>query len=155
MFGITYCTGNNVLYHNNGDGTFTDVTAESGLLEQPGRVWNSGATWIDYNRDGHLDLFVASYLDFEPDRIPKPGASAFCRYMDVPVNCGPRGLTPTGHTLYRNNGDGTFSDVTDASGVGSIKAISYAHDGRGSRFTTTTGGQISISLATPRPAFYF
>jgi enediyne biosynthesis protein E4 len=112
--------GRNVLYHNNGDGTFTDVTQKAGL-EQPGRVWNSGATWIDYNRDGHLDLFVASYLDFEPDRIPKPGASAFCRYMDVPVNCGPRGLTPTGHTLYRNNGDGTFSDVTDASGVGSIK----------------------------------
>ena len=116
---ITYW-GSNVLYHNNGDGTFTDVTQKAGL-EQPGRVWNSGATWIDYNRDGHLDLFVASYLDFEPDRIPKPGSSAFCRYMDVPVNCGPRGLTPTGHTLYRNNGDGTFSDVTDASGVGSIK----------------------------------
>ena len=116
---ITYW-GHNVLYHNNGDGTFTDVTRKSGL-EQPGRVWSSGATWVDYNRDGHLDLFVASYLDFDPARIPKPGASAFCRYMDVPVNCGPRGLTPTGHKLYRNNGDGTFSDVTEASGVGSIK----------------------------------
>jgi hypothetical protein len=116
---ITYW-GSNVLYHNNGDGTFTDVTQKAGL-EQTGRVWNSGATWIDYNRDGHLDLFVASYLDFDPARIPKPGASAFCRYMDVPVNCGPRGLTPTGHKLYRNNGDGTFSDVTEASGVGSIK----------------------------------
>jgi hypothetical protein len=116
---ITYW-GSNVLYHNNGDGTFTDVTQKAGLA-QPGRVWNSGATWVDYNRDGHLDLFVASYLDFDPARIPKPGASAFCRYMDVPVNCGPRGLTATGHKLYRNNGDGTFLDVTEAAGVGSIK----------------------------------
>jgi hypothetical protein len=116
---ITYW-GSNVLYHNNADGTFTDVTQKAGL-EQPGRVWSSGATWVDYNRDGHLDLFVASYLDFDPARIPKPGSSAFCRYMDVPVNCGPRGLTPTGHKLYRNRGDGTFSDVTDVSGVGSIK----------------------------------
>ena len=116
---ITYW-GSNVLYHNNGDGTFDDVTHKAGL-EQAGRVWNSGATWIDYNCDGHLDLFVASYLDFDPARIPKPGASAFCRYMDVPVNCGPRGLTPTGHKLYRNNGNGTFSEVTEASGVGSIK----------------------------------
>src|SRR5438094_8078450 len=77
---ITYW-GQNVLYRNNGDGTFTDVTKKAGLI-QPTTQWNSGATWLDYNRDGHLDLFVATYLDFDRDRIPKPGASAFCRFTD-------------------------------------------------------------------------
>jgi enediyne biosynthesis protein E4 len=115
---ITYW-GQNALYHNNGDGTFTDVTGSAGL-RQPGTPWNSGATWIDYDRDGNLDLFVATYLDFDPSRIPKPGASAFCRYMDVPVNCGPRGLTPTHHKLYRNNGNGTFTDVSEPSGISKI-----------------------------------
>jgi hypothetical protein len=115
---ITYW-GQNALYRNNGDGTFTDVTERAGLL-QPGRPWNSGATWIDYDRNGRLDLFVATYLDFDPARIPKPGASAYCRYMDVPVNCGPRGLSPTTHKLYRNNGNGTFTDVSVSSGVASI-----------------------------------
>jgi len=112
---ITYW-GQNVLYHNNGDGTFSDVTGRAGLL-QSGKQWNSGATWIDYDRDGNLDLFVATYLDFDPKQIPKPGASAFCRYMDIPVNCGPRGLTPTRHKLYRNRGDGTFTDVSVESGI--------------------------------------
>jgi hypothetical protein len=112
---ITYW-GQNVLYHNNGDGTFADVTGPAGLLQR-GKEWHSGATWIDYDRDGKLDLFVATYLDFDPNKIPKPGAGEYCRYMDVPVNCGPRGLTPTRHKLYRNNGDGTFADVSVKSGV--------------------------------------
>ncbi len=112
--------GRNVLYRNNGDGTFTDVTDKAGLI-QPTKQWNSGATWIDYNRDGHLDLFVATYLDFDRDRIPKPGASAFCRFKDVPVNCGPRGLSPTHHKLYRNNGDGTFTDVSVESGISKLE----------------------------------
>lgn len=116
---ITYW-GQNVLYHNDGDGTFTDITERAGLLQQGRPAWNSGATWIDYNRDGHLDLFVATYLDFDPARIPKPGASSFCRYMDVPVNCGPRGLTPTRLKLYRNNGDSTFTDVSEASGIARV-----------------------------------
>lgn len=121
---ITYF-GQNALYHNNGNGTFTDVTERAGLLQTGRAAWNSGATWIDYDRDGHLDLFVATYLDFDPSRIPKPGASSFCRYMDVPVNCGPRGLTPTHHRLYRNNGDGTFTDVSEASGIAKVVG-SYA-----------------------------
>jgi hypothetical protein len=115
---ITYW-GQNVLYRNNGNGTFTDVTERAGLLQST-REWNSGATWIDYDRDGNLDIFVATYLDFDPKRIPKPGASSFCRYMDVPVNCGPRGLTPTRHKLYRNRGDGTFADVSVESGIAKI-----------------------------------
>jgi len=115
---ITYW-GQNALYHNNGDGTFSDVTERAGLL-QSGKEWNSGATWIDYNRDGNLDLFVATYLDFDLTKIPKPGANGFCRYMDVPVNCGPRGLTPTRHKLYRNKGDGTFADVSEESGIAKI-----------------------------------
>ena len=115
---ITYW-GQSVLYHNNGDGTFTDVTARAGLI-QPGKPWSSGATWIDYNRDGFVDLFVATYLDFDPARIPRPGANPFCRYMDTPVNCGPRGLKTAHHKLYRNNGDGTFTDVSVPSGVAAI-----------------------------------
>jgi hypothetical protein len=116
---ITYW-GQNALYHNNGDGTFTDVTERAGLLQTGRALWNSGATWIDYNRDGHLDLFVATYLDFDPKSIPKPGASSFCRYMDVPVNCGSRGLKATFHKLYRNNGNGTFTDVSESSGISKI-----------------------------------
>lgn len=115
---ITYW-GQNVLYHNNGNGTFTDVTERAGLLEE-GNAWHSGATWIDYDRDGHLDLFLATYLDFDPAKVPKPGANAFCRYMDVPVNCGPRGLQPAHHKLYRNNGDGTFTDVSERSGIAKL-----------------------------------
>jgi len=115
---ITYW-GQNVLYRNNGDGTFTDVTKAAGLME-PTTQWNSGATWIDYNRDGHLDLFVATYLDFDQAKIPKPGASAFCRFKDVPVNCGPRGLAATHHKLYRNNGNGTFTDVSVDSGIAKL-----------------------------------
>jgi enediyne biosynthesis protein E4 len=116
---ITYW-GENVLYHNNGDGTFTNVTKKSGL--GPNRThWGAGCTWVDYNRDGHLDLFVTNYLDFDKARAPKPGENQDCMFKNVRVNCGPRGL-PTGlHSLYHNNGDGTFTDVSEASGVAKIK----------------------------------
>ncbi len=111
---ITYY-GRNVLYRNNGDGTFTDVTEKSGLLGNRDR-WSSGCCFVDYNRDGHLDLVVASYIDSDLAHIPKPGENLNCMYKGVPVNCGPRGL-PTGRCLlYRNNGDGTFTDVSEASG---------------------------------------
>jgi hypothetical protein len=108
--------GQNVLYHNNGDGTFTEVTEKAGLLNASTR-YGSGCTWVDYDRDGHLDLFVANYLDTTIEKLPKPGQNTDCRWKGVPVNCGPRGL-PTGFVqLFHNNGDGTFTDVSKASGV--------------------------------------
>ncbi len=112
---VTYW-GQNVLYRNNGDGTFTDVTKEAGLTH-PGTRWGSGCTFIDYDRNGHLDLFVSDYLDFDFNSVPKPGSNSNCNWKGVPVNCGPRGLPPGVPSLYRNNGDGTFTDVSVASGV--------------------------------------
>ncbi|HTQ55030.1 MAG TPA: CRTAC1 family protein [Bryobacteraceae bacterium] len=117
---ITYW-GQNVLYHNNGDGTFSDVTSQSGLLEPGGARWGSGCTFVDYDRDGRLDLLVAHYLKFDIAHTPKPGENSNCNWKGVPVNCGPRGLPPGWLTLYHNHGDGTFTDVTEKSGVGRIK----------------------------------
>jgi len=112
---ITYY-GHNVLYHNNGDGTFTDVTARAGLRQDAPR-YGSGCTWLDYDRDGRLDLFVAYYLDTTLEKLPRPGENPDCRWKGVPVNCGPRGL-PAGYVqLLHNNGDGTFTDVSRAAGV--------------------------------------
>jgi FG-GAP-like repeat len=94
---ITYW-GQNILYRNNGDGTFTDVTRAAGLPESSGR-WSTGCTFLDYNRDGHLDLFVASYLDFDLQKSPTPGQNANCRWMGTPVTCGPRGFL-TASTVF-------------------------------------------------------
>ena len=112
---VTYW-GRNVLYRNNGDGTFTDVTEDAGLLGDSDR-WGAGCTFLDFDRDGHLDLFVSNYLVFDFDSIPKPGEGQTCNWKGVPVNCGPRGLPPGRHLLYRNNGDGTFTDVSASSGI--------------------------------------
>jgi hypothetical protein len=112
---ITYY-GKNVLYRNNGDGTFTDVTEKAGLAQDAVR-YGSGCTWVDYDRDGRLDLFVATYLDTTLEKLPKPGESTDCRWKGVSVNCGPRGLPRGFVRLYHNNGDGTFTDVSQKSGV--------------------------------------
>jgi hypothetical protein len=112
---ITYY-GQNVLYHNNGDGTFSDVTEKAGLRQQEIR-YGSGCTWVDYDRDGRLDLFVATYLNTTLEKLPKPGENTDCRWKGVPVNCGPRGLPPGSVQLFHNNGDGTFTDVSRQSGV--------------------------------------
>src|SRR5215467_3319380 len=120
-FDDIFCTyfGQNKLYRNNGDGTFTEVTKAAGLLNDQPR-WGAGCTFLDYNRDGHLDLFVSNYLKFDAARVPKPGANSNCNFRGVSVECGPRGL-PTGrHSLYRNNGDGTFTDVSQQSGVAQV-----------------------------------
>ena len=113
---ITYY-GQNVLYRNNGDGTFSDVTKQAGLLYEGNTRWGSGCTFVDYDRDGHLDLFVSNYVDLHLDRLPKPGASPYCNYKGVPVNCGPRGLPMPLNYLYRNQGDGTFRDVSAETGI--------------------------------------
>ena len=117
-----FCTsfGQNRLYRNNGDGTFTDVTKSAGLWNEQAR-WGAGCSFLDYNRDGNLDLFVSNYLGFSFEHAPVAGENSNCNWKGVPVECGPRGL-PTGrHSLYRNNGDGTFTDVSQQSGI--AKAI--------------------------------
>jgi len=116
---VTYW-GQNVLYRNNGDGTFTDVTQPAGLAGDTG--WRTGCTFLDYNRDGHLDLFVANYLEFDLSKAPKPGRTANCQWMNTPVTCGPHGYPLGQHGLYRNNGDGDFMHVSLASGIGAAKS---------------------------------
>ncbi len=112
---ITYW-GHNVLYRNNGDGTFTDVTREAGLWDNKIRC-STGCTFVDYDRDGKLDLFVSRYLQFDPDKISAAGHAPDCNFKGVLVNCGPRGLPSDTHSLYHNNGDGTFTDVSVKSGI--------------------------------------
>lgn len=108
--------GHSVLLHNNGNGTFTDVTKRVGLWHEEVR-WNTGCAFVDYDRDGHLDLFVSQYVDFDPAHTPEPGSSKLCQWKGIPVMCGPRGLKGTRNELYRNNGDGMFSDVSNKSGI--------------------------------------
>ena len=114
------CWDQNALYRNNGDGTFTDITKEAGLLNAKPR-WGSGCAFVDYDRDGRLDLFVSNYIAFDMKSTPRPGQPGNCNYLGVPVNCGPQGLAYGSHSLYRNNGDGTFTDVTAASGIGKVE----------------------------------
>ena len=121
---VTYW-GENALYRNNGDGTFTDVAAQAGLIPKPSPDhpnWYSGATFIDYDRDGHLDLFVATYTDYDIRKVPKPGANPNCNWKGVATPCGPRGLRPGRQYLYRNRGDGTFEDVSGKSGIGQARS---------------------------------
>jgi hypothetical protein len=109
--------GQNALYRNNGNGTFTDVTEKSGLLNPQAR-FGSGCAFVDYDRDGKLDLFVSNYVDFDMNAVPRAGQSESCNVEGV--FCGPRGLPYGRHSLYHNNGDGTFTDVTAAAGIGKM-----------------------------------
>ena len=111
---VTYF-GKNVLYHNNGDGTFTDVSAKAGVASN-GKRWSTGCAFVDYDRDGKLDLFVANYIDMDLATAPVP-ESGPCLYKGVLVACGPPGMSTGKNILYHNNGDGTFTDVSLPSGI--------------------------------------
>jgi hypothetical protein len=103
------------LYKNHGNGKFTDVTAKAGLTQTRQR-WNSGCAFLDYDKDGHLDLFVANYIDFDIKTAPLPEAAG-CAYKGMQVACGPPGLDGGKNILYHNNGDGTFTDVSTKAGI--------------------------------------
>jgi len=106
--------GQNRLFRNRGDGTFEDVTSRAGLASKT--RWGAGCAFVDIDRDGRLDLFAANYIDFDLKTAPVP-ESGLCRYKGVPVACGPPGLTGGKNVLYRNAGNGKFTDISDASGI--------------------------------------
>jgi hypothetical protein len=111
---VTYY-GRNRLFHNTGRGRFEDVTATAGLAE-PGTRWGTGCAFLDYDRDGRLDLFAANYIDLDLATAPTPD-NGLCRYKGEPVACGPPGLKGGKNALYRNAGNGRFTDVSEASGI--------------------------------------
>ncbi|MEX2264921.1 MAG: CRTAC1 family protein [Bryobacteraceae bacterium] len=117
-FYVTYW-GVNALYRNKGDGTFTDVAERGGTAGDP-KSWSSGCTFLDYDRDGYLDLFVSHYAGFDPANTPLPGRGPNCEWKGLPVFCGPRGLPHGSATLYRNRGDGTFENVTKQAGIAAV-----------------------------------
>ncbi len=112
---VTYW-GQNRLYRNIGGKRFEDVTAKARLTQNRTR-YNTGCAFLDYDGDGHLDLFVANYLKFDFAVTPRPGSNPYCWYRGIPVNCGPRGLPFEANILYHNRGDGTFEDVSERSGI--------------------------------------
>jgi hypothetical protein len=115
---VTYW-GDCALWRNNGNGTFTDVAAKAGVTTNPGggqRRWNTGCAFVDYDKDGQLDLFVANYIDFDPKTAPLP-ESGPCLYKGIMVACGPPGLKGGRNILFHNNGDGTFTDVSAKAGI--------------------------------------
>lgn len=112
---VTYW-GSNVLYRNNGDGTFTDVSEDAGVAGDGAR-WGAACCFLDYDRDGLLDLFVANYVNFDPEHSPEPGGAESCWYNNIPVACGPQGFPGGTNILYRNLGKGRFEDVSEAAGI--------------------------------------
>jgi enediyne biosynthesis protein E4 len=133
-----FCTywGYNVLLHNNGDGTFTEVTLNAGLHGDRAR-WGSGCAWLDYDLDGFLDLFVCNYVELDIEHVALPGQRGYCQWKGVAVACGPQGLPGGLNILYHNNGDGTFTDVSEKTGIlkpgprPSLSAVSYDFDNDG------------------------
>jgi enediyne biosynthesis protein E4 len=115
---LTYY-GTNVLYRNDRGQRFEDVTAAAGVMGA-GTRWGSGCTFVDYDRDGRLDLFVSNYLRFDLRGAPEPGQGANCHWKGVPVNCGPKGLPTDTNLLYRNSGGGRFEDVSERSGIARV-----------------------------------
>ena len=132
---VTYY-GKNVLYHNNGDGTFTDVS-EKAKVAGNGKAWGTGCAFVDYDRDGKLDLFIANYVDFDLSTAPAPGERPSCMWKGVAVMCGPRGLPWAKNILYHNLGNGIFEDVTAKARIDqtnghyafSVSTLDYDDDG--------------------------
>jgi hypothetical protein len=128
--------GHNRLFHNNGNGTFTDVSQKAGVYGDRVR-WASGCCWVDYDRDGRLDLFVGNYIELDISKVPAPGETGYCQWKGIPVMCGPRGLPGGQNILYHNNGDGTFTDVSEKAGIlkpgprYSITPVAYDFDNDG------------------------
>ena len=114
---VTYY-GRNVLFHNE-RGRFADVTERAGLAARATR-WGSGCTFLDYDRDGRLDLFVANYLVLDLETAAEPGQGANCLWKGIPVNCGPKGLATDANLLFHNEGGGVFRDVSEASGISKV-----------------------------------
>jgi len=108
------CLGPNHLFKNNGNGTFTDVTQTANVNDPR---WSTGAAFVDYDNDGKLDLFVANYVDYDLQNLPEFGKDKTCQYKGIAVQCGPRGMRGAGDSLFHNNGDGTFTDVSKKAGV--------------------------------------
>ncbi len=147
------CYGHDILYRNNGDGTFTDVTRAAGLWQETVR-YGAGCTWVDYDRDGHLDLFVATYLDTTLEKLPKPGNNPECTWKGISVNCGPRGL-PTGYCrLFHNNGDGTFSDASAKSGIAAASRGGYPMTATAGDFDNDGWPDIYVACDS-KPSFLF
>ncbi len=127
--------GENRLYRNTGDGAFAEVAAESGIARE--QRWSTGCAFVDYDRDGSLDLFVANYVVFDRERVPAKGSAPTCRWKGQPVMCGPRGLPGESNQLFRNLGGGRFEDVSEESGVAlvrdryslSVTTLDYNADG--------------------------
>jgi len=132
---VTYY-GKNILYHNNGNGTFTDVSEKAGVAGS-GKTWGTGCAFVDYDRDGKLDLMVANYVDYDSATALAPGERPSCMWKGVAVMCGPRGLPWSKNIMYRNLGNGTFEDVTKKAKIDqtnghygfSVSTLDYDDDG--------------------------
>jgi hypothetical protein len=132
---VTYY-GKNRLYHNQGNGTFKEVAGPAGVAGD-GSAWGTGCAFVDYDRDGRLDLVVANYVLFDVKKAPKPGEGLMCVWKGVPVMCGPRGLESSPNLLYHNAGGGKFTDVSKSSGIEktdghycfSVSTLDYDDDG--------------------------
>ncbi len=131
---VTYY-GSNRLYHNQ-HGVFTEVAQAAGVAGS-GKTWGTGCAFVDYDRDGKLDLMVANYVDFDLETAPAPGARASCIWKGAPVMCGPKGLAGTKNILYHNLGNGKFEDVTVKAHIDrtngrysfSVSTFDYDNDG--------------------------
>jgi hypothetical protein len=128
--------GHNHLFHNQGDGTFRDVSVESGTGGS-GKEWGTGCAFVDYDRDGRLDIVVANYVHFDLATTPAPGSEAGCMWKGTAVMCGPRGLPSAPNILFHNEGNGHFKDASVGSGIQntlahycfSVTTLDYNEDG--------------------------